>query len=412
MPTSLFAMVKQSAVAVGVDGSMASQHAFEWALQEAKLRRLPLVVLSGSGNFADLSLAHDPSGAGVSFLGESEAAYEAAAKLVDSLCASASIDAVAVEKLVVRGEWFAALSAITVSLVVVGRSDEGHLHHDHALLSRIHAETSAPIVVVSEKRTKQNFLPVTKAKPGDAWVLDLDGVVWLAGEPIEGAGEAISLLRKNGVRVFFATNNSAPTIATISQRLSRAGVQVHDDDLISASQAASALVAEGESVFMVGGDGLREALCARNIEIVEDESADVVVVGWDTAFTFERLGQAATLVRNGARFIGTNDDPSHPTPTGLLPGAGAVIGAVAIASGIAPTFAGKPYAPMAELVRQRVGTVASVIGDRASTDGALAQALGAGFGLVLSGVTAPDQVEEGISSVFSDLATLVRAHLD
>jgi ribonucleotide monophosphatase NagD (HAD superfamily) len=50
--------------------------------------------------------------------------------------------------------------------------------------------------------------------------------------------------------------------------------------------------------------------------------------------------------------------------------------------------AGKPERPTVELIRARFGTQGVVVGDRPSTDGALAAALGWPFALVLSGVTA------------------------
>ena len=51
--------------------------------------------------------------------------------------------------------------------------------------------------------------------PGGTWVVDLDGVVWLAGRPIPGVDEAVARLRGAGVRVLFATNNSSPTRAEL-----------------------------------------------------------------------------------------------------------------------------------------------------------------------------------------------------
>ena len=51
-------------------------------------------------------------------------------------------------------------------------------------------------------------------------------------------------------------------------------------------------------------------------------------------------------------------------------------------------MAGKPEAPTVGIIRERFGTTGVVVGDRPSTDGALATALGWPFALVLSGVTA------------------------
>ena len=146
------------------------------------------------------------------------------------------------------------------------------------------------------------------------------------------------------------------------------------------------------------------------MRIVQEGPADAVVVGWHREFDFQGLARAADAVRAGARLIGTNEDATFPTPDGLLPGAGALLAAVAYASGATAEVAGKPHAPMRRLVAERVGSVAVVVGDRPSTDGALARALGAQFALVLSGVT-DERDLDGLTptpdSVAPDLASLV-----
>jgi ribonucleotide monophosphatase NagD (HAD superfamily) len=64
------------------------------------------------------------------------------------------------------------------------------------------------------------------------------------------------------------------------------------------------------------------------------------------------------------------------------------VAAVATAAGSTPEVAGKPERPTVDLIRVRFGTTGVVVGDRPSTDGALANALQWPFALVLSGVTA------------------------
>ena len=225
--------------------------------------------------------------------------------------------------------------------------------------------------------------------PSGTWVIDLDGVVWLAGEPIPGAAEAIGRLRRAGISPLFATNNSAPTVDELLARLARAGVPATPDDIVTSAQAAAVLVPAGATVLALADGGAVEALEERNATVVEKGPADVVLVGWTHHFDFDRLATAATAVRNGARLLGTNEDPTHPTPGGLLPGAGALLVAVATAAGVEPEVAGKPHRPMADLITARRSDVAVVVGDRPSTDGALARFLRAPFALVLSGVTAP-----------------------
>lgn len=246
--------------------------------------------------------------------------------------------------------------------------------------------------------------------PDSTWVLDLDGVVWLSGDPIAGGGRAVARLRGAGARVLFASNNSAPTMAELIARLGRAGIEASADEVVTSGQAAVSLIEPGSRVLAVGGTGVTEALVEAGLEMVDDPAhADVVLVGWTRSFDFERLTRAARAVWAGARLIGTNEDPSHPTPQGLLPGTGAILAAVATASGATPVVAGKPHPPIADLVARRAGHVAVVVGDRASTDGALARHLGAPFALVYSGVTAKggDPGEPAPDVVADDLAGVV-----
>ena len=143
------------------------------------------------------------------------------------------------------------------------------------------------------------------------------------------------------------------------------------------------------------------------------EPADAVVVGWTRRFDFDLLATAATAIRLGARFIGTNEDPTHPTPQRLLPGSGAILAAVATAAQATPEVAGKPHGPLVALLRSRAPDAVLVVGDRPSTDGALARRLGLPFALVRTGVTSdarePMVVEPDEEA--ADLGSLVTHHL-
>jgi glycerol 3-phosphatase-2 len=242
-----------------------------------------------------------------------------------------------------------------------------------------------------------------------AWILDLDGVVWLAHEPIAGSVEAVAALRAAGERVCFATNNSSQTIGDQETKLAAMGIPAEGDVLTSA-MAAALLLQPGQTALVCGGPGVTEALEARGVHAVREGDADAVVVGFHLDFDYERLKAAHAAVRNGARLIGTNDDVTYPTPEGPIPGGGAILAAVVAASGVEPVIAGKPYAPMAALVRELAGDGPHVVvGDRPSTDGLFAVTLGAPFALVLSGVTtaADLPVTPEPSSVSTSLAALV-----
>lgn len=248
---------------------------------------------------------------------------------------------------------------------------------------------------------------------------DLDGVVWLAHQPLPGAPEAIASLRESGRRVLFVTNNSSSVVAAHEAALAAIGIEAAGD-VLSSSQAAATLVGAGERVMVVGGQGVVEAVEAAGAHAVDasDDAAgpgavfDAVVVGIDRRLSYERLANAATAIRGGARFVATNDDATYPTPTGLTPGAGSIVAAVAAASGRLPTIAGKPHPPMAELARRRCGdrfgpTTALMVGDRWSTDGLFAHALGCPFALVRTGVTTPGMAIDGAADLdVADLAAV------
>jgi HAD superfamily hydrolase (TIGR01450 family) len=243
------------------------------------------------------------------------------------------------------------------------------------------------------------------------WVIDLDGVVWLTGEPIGDVGGAVAALHAAGVRTLFATNNSAPTRAELHARLANCGITTSDADLLTSADVAAEMLAAGSTAFVVADEGVREALATRGVKIVEAAAADAVVVGWTRSFTFDLIDQAAKAVRAGARLIGTNEDPTHPTPHGLSPGCGALLAAVATAAETTPEVAGKPHLPTADAIKARASDLAIMVGDRPSTDGALAEQLAIPFALVLSGVTSADAVptDPAPDRVAPDLATLVRS---
>jgi 4-nitrophenyl phosphatase len=246
-----------------------------------------------------------------------------------------------------------------------------------------------------------------------AWILDLDGVVWLSDDAISGSAEAVARLRARRDRVLFVSNNSSARVGEYLAKLERLGVPTGRDDLVTSGQAAATLLQRGQTALVCAGPGVEEALGERGVKTVRDGGADAVVVGWHRDFDYDGLTAAARAVMNGARLIGTNDDATYPTPDGPIPGGGAILAAVATAAGVEPTVAGKPHGPIVELVRARLGNDlegSTVVGDRPSTDGRLAVALGVRFALVLSGVTKKEDlpVDPQPAEVAADLAALVR----
>ena len=248
------------------------------------------------------------------------------------------------------------------------------------------------------------------------FVVDLDGVMWVGDRPVPGAAEGVNRLAEAGCGVVFVTNMSRLTVAKQQERLERCGVSP-PIDVVTSAVAAASLLAPGDRVMVCGGDGIAEAVESRGAVVASyaarsgsEAAVDAVVVGMDPAFDYAACGRAMRAVRAGARLIGTNHDPTYPTPGGLEAGGGAILAAVAAAAETEPLLAGKPNDAIVSCVRERLGVGAGmVIGDRTDSDGLLAQALGYDFALVLSGVTSQSDlpVHPAPALVAVDLAGVV-----
>ena len=248
-----------------------------------------------------------------------------------------------------------------------------------------------------------------------AWILDLDGVVWLADDVIPGVPEAVARVREAGQDILFLTNNSSPRVDELLEKLAGMGIDVEPHEIVTSAQAAAGMLVPGSIALVCAGDGVREALEARGVRTVHEGPAEAVVVGFHKTFDYGRLDAAYQAVRGGARLIGTNDDATYPTPDGPIPGGGALLASVATAAGVKAEVAGKPYPPMADAVRERIGDVEQgiLVGDRPNTDGLMARRLGFRFALVFTGVTDEDElpVDPEPDLTAPDLPTLVDQEL-
>lgn len=252
----------------------------------------------------------------------------------------------------------------------------------------------------------------------DGLVIDLDGVVTRGDEPIQGAADAVQCLRKEGIRLVFATNNATSTVEQRLGQLRSLGLGASREELVTSAIVTAEELARrglgGSSAFVIGKDGIRQALADVGIEVLDanaGESAPIVVVSGDNRFDYEAMRVASTAVRNGALFIATNDDATFPSSRGLVPGAGAIVASVMTASGRAPEIMGKPHRPMMEAAARRLDGCRSiaVIGDQPTTDLAGAREMGWAAILVLSGVTSPQEAAEIVHKPDLVIDTIVDA---
>ena len=254
----------------------------------------------------------------------------------------------------------------------------------------------------------------------DALIIDLDGVVWRAGEPIPGAIHALRVLRTLGVRLLFMTNDPSRTTETVADALNRAGLAVTRADILTAGHTIAGVLRQRSPavsrVLVVGPPALGDDLRSVGLETTDGRrglAVDAVVVGGHRGFDFNQLGAATVALRAGAPLYATGRDAVYPTPEGPQPATGALLAAIETAGGVAATVIGKPEPPMFRLARAALGEGASVavVGDHLIADIAGAKRAGLDAVLVLSGVTARADVDPAPIApdlVVDDLAGLAR----
>ena len=153
----------------------------------------------------------------------------------------------------------------------------------------------------------------------------------------------------------------------------------------------------GRSVYVLE-ENAEEEFTGAGIRCVHDEKAGAVVVGLDRKLTYAKLSVAFRAIMNGAAFIATNDDASYPVEDGLLPGAGAIVAALAYSTGRKPITIGKPNPYMLDLIAEEHGIRkedALMVGDKLETDILMAKKEGMRSALVLTGVSSRAEAMEG-----------------
>lgn len=227
----------------------------------------------------------------------------------------------------------------------------------------------------------------------DVALLDLDGVVYRGTEPVEHAAAALAAARAADMRLAFVTNNASRTPDGVAAVLEGVGVPADPIDVITSAHAAAATLTaampSGGPVLVVGGEGLRRAVADAGFELVgsADEKPLAVVQGYVRTTTYDDLAEASLAIRAGALWVAANLDSTLPTPRGLLPGNGALVAALRVATGATPLVAGKPEGLLhAESVRRSGAQRPLVVGDRLDTDIEAAVRGGTDSLLVLTGV--------------------------
>lgn len=257
--------------------------------------------------------------------------------------------------------------------------------------------------------------------PFTTYLIDLDGVIYRGNALLPGAKAFIDWLDEHHKKYLFLTNNSFASEEQILEKLKSLGIFTDVQHMLSAGEAAVQNIARrfpGCSVYLVGEQPMLDLLHAYNLKVVPPDApaADVVLVGLDRSFDYDKLKGAVRAVRAGAAFIAINRDPLLPIVGGLIPGCGAMVAAIEASSDRSPEVVGKPQ-PM--LLQEAMHLLHSqpdetvMIGDSLDVDIAGGIAAHTHTLLVLSGRSSradlettpfkPDYVYPDIAAVLTDL---------
>ncbi|MCH5198745.1 MAG: HAD-IIA family hydrolase [Oscillospiraceae bacterium] len=228
------------------------------------------------------------------------------------------------------------------------------------------------------------------------FIVDMDGTFYLGDELLPGALDFSEAIKKTGRRFFFFTNNSSHSEEECLERLRRIGYNEPDMSVIISSHVAIDYIKRnrpGKSVYLLGNENLTKDFIKAGIEL-SDSDPDIVVLGFDTTLTYEKINTAARFLSEGKEYFATHPDDNCPLKNGFMVDTGSMIAMFHRSTGRCPDIVfGKPYAYTVDFVTHKIGCKReeiAFVGDRLATDIAIGAKNGLKTALVYTGVTSPE----------------------
>ena len=259
------------------------------------------------------------------------------------------------------------------------------------------------------------------------FVLDMDGTIYLGNELFPFTKAFLQKAQETGRRCVFFTNNSSRNKQDYLDKLARMGIPAEAENMYTSSEViAEFLQAEHPDAvcYVVGTPSLETVLRESGVKLMEEnraadrtergsETPDIVILGFDTTLTYEKLDKASRFLEQGAIFYGVHEDRVCPVEGGhMMPDCGSIAALLCTATGKVPRFFGKPARETLDYVVRHTGCKEeeiAFVGDRMYTDIAVADGSEATSVLVLSGETkrkeladypyAPDVTAESLETL-------------
>lgn len=233
----------------------------------------------------------------------------------------------------------------------------------------------------------------------ELFLFDLDGTINMGDIPLDGAIDTLNRLTEKGKKICFVTNNSSKSKYDYLKKIRGLGYNAKIEQIITSGMATAQFLSRHrpyKSVYVLGTDELKREMSDYGIEIRDD--GDIVVLGFDTSLTYDKLFHACILLEKGREFIATHPDFVCPSEYGNMPDTGAIMAMIEKTNGRTPSVViGKPNAPMAEFVFDHCSIEpekVAMVGDRLYTDILFGKNNNMTSILVLTGETTVEMLNE------------------
>lgn len=232
------------------------------------------------------------------------------------------------------------------------------------------------------------------------FILDMDGTIYLGNELFPFTKDFLKKVEDTGREYYFFTNNSSKSQQAYIEKLARLGIQIKKEQMMISSDVIIKYLKEyydKKSIYVVGTPSLIQEFESFDMNLTE-EDPDIVVLGFDTTLTYEKLSKACHYIRNGCTYFGINPDWNCPMEGGtFIPDCGSMAKLIEASTGKFPEFFGKPSKHTLDYIIKETGyqpEEIAIVGDRLYTDIAVADGSDVTSILVLSGESTREDVEK------------------
>ena len=243
------------------------------------------------------------------------------------------------------------------------------------------------------------------------FVLDMDGTIYLSNRLFPFTKPFLQRLEETGRSYCFFTNNSTKHQKDYLDKLAGMGIPAAENTMFLSTQVIIEEMQRlhpRDSFFIVGTPNLVEAFRRAGLTVFDPEAAetaglrpDVVILGFDTTLTYEKISLACKYLRHGAAYYGVNMDYNCPVDDNgvvdYIPDCGSIAKLVERSTGRFPDFYGKPSRHALDFIIRHTGFAEeeiAVVGDRIYTDIAIANGTKALSIMVLTGETQLEDLDQ------------------